>query len=153
MSEHDDWMTASHGRQRPRDEAHHFLGQPAINLFPANLSQSAATTPAAPAPPASKPAPPPKDALARAGDSRPVWRPAPAGGTDKPEAGRAWLGDLLRFYRAGPPNPADPKGATCSFNGATVTVDAALDIVDARRPRSTATSRAAPPPRACCRTW
>ena len=132
MSEHDDWMTKATGVNVPALRLN-TLGQPAINLFPANLSGNAAVgTASAPAPPAPKPAPPPKDALARAGDSRPFWRPAPAGGTDKPDADRAWLGDLLRVYRAGPPNPADAKGTSCSFNGATMTVDAALDIVDAQ---------------------
>jgi hypothetical protein len=132
MSEHDDWMTKATGVNVPALRLN-TLGQPAINLFPANLSGNAAAgTASAPAPPAPKPAPPPKDALARAGDSRPFWRPAPAGGTDKPEADRTWLGDFLRFYRAGPPNPADAKGTSCSFNGTTMTVDAALDIVDAQ---------------------
>jgi hypothetical protein len=132
MSEqHDDWMTKATGVNVPALRVG-TLGQPAINLFPANVLQKTANTPTAPAPPPAKPVPPPKEALARAGDSRPFWRPAPAGASEAPAVSRSWLEDFLRFYRAGPPNPADPKGATCSFNGATVALDAALDIVDAQ---------------------
>lgn len=129
---HDDWMTKATGVNVPALRTG-TLGQPAINLFPGNILQPIANAPSAPAPPVAapaKPAPPPKEALVRASDSRPFWRPAPAGASSAPGVSRSWLEDFLRFYRAGPANPADPKGATCSFNGATVTLDAALDLVD-----------------------
>jgi hypothetical protein len=101
----------------------------APDLFPAQTLQNIANKPAAkPAAPSG----PPDGALARAGDGRKFWRQADAGGGAQPVASKDWLEALLRFYRAGPPKPADPNGMNCSFNGATVTIAAALDVVDAQ---------------------
>ena len=102
---------------------------PPPNLFPAQTLQDIANKPA---PTPAAPSGPPDGALARAGDGRIFWRPADANGGAQPVASKEWLEALLRFYRAGPPTPADPNGMTCSFNGATVTISAALDIVDAQ---------------------
>lgn len=129
MSEHDDWM-AGLGVNVQGLKAGGGQTQGAINLFPASLKNIANAPPSPPPPP--KPAPPPKDALARAGDGRPFWRPAPAGAAAPPAADKAWLEGFLRFYRIGPPSGLDPDGTRCSFNGATITVAAALDIVDAQ---------------------
>lgn len=124
MSGHDDWMAGL-----GVDVAALKAGRAATPaLFPASLQNIAN----APAPAPTKPLPPPKDALARAGDGRPFWRPAPAGATAPPVADRGWLGDFLRFYGGGPPDPVDPSGATCNFNGAKITIAVALDIVDAQ---------------------
>src|ERR1700690_3924468 len=125
MSEHDDWM-AGLGVNVQALKAGSARG--GINLFPTSLQDSAN----APSPPPPKPAPPPKDALARAGDGRPYWQPAPVGSTAPPAADKAWLEAFLRFYRTGPPSVADPSDMTCSFNGATMTIAAALDVVDAQ---------------------
>ena len=134
MSDHDEWMMKATGVDVSALRAG-TLAQPLINPLSRNILPPIASAPSASAPPPAtpaKPAPPPKEALARAGDSRPFWRPAPADASDKPAVSRSWLDDFLRFYRAGPPSPADPKGATCRFNGSVVTLDAALDVVDAQ---------------------
>ena len=154
MSDHDDWMAKAVGVNVGALRGNHAAKPAAIDLYPKDVLQRNANKPSpAASPPGSsagspagsstapptakpaappKPAPPPKDALPRAGDGRPFWRPAPSDATEKPEVSRPWLNDFMRFYRAGPPDPADPKGATCSFNGATMGVDAALAIVDAQ---------------------
>lgn len=100
---------------------------------PARLPPNYVATPApvGPALPPKKPAPP-ADALARAGDGRKFWRPAPPNAGTPPAVERSWLVDLLRFYRVGAPTPPDASGTRCSFNGATMTTAAALDIVDAQ---------------------
>jgi hypothetical protein len=102
--------------------------QGTVNLFPPSL-QNIANAP--PAPP-KKPTPPPRDALARVGDGRAFWRPAPADANPQPVVDKDWLTNFIRFYRAGPPNPPGADGTTCSFNGTTMTIAAALDIVDAQ---------------------
>lgn len=109
--------------------AHASRNAPPPNLFPASTLQDIADKPA-PAPTA--PSGPPDGVLARAGDGRKYWRPAGADAGAAPVAGKDWLEQLLRFYRAGPARPADSSGATCSFNGKSVAVSAALDIVDAQ---------------------
>jgi hypothetical protein len=134
MSEHDDWM-AGLGVNVQALKAGSAQKPGTINLFPASLQNTASAPPSPPSPappPPPKPAPPPKDALARAGDGRPFWRPAPVGSTAPPAADKDWLEAFLRFYRTGPPSAADPSNMTCSFNGATITIAAALDIVDAQ---------------------
>ena len=134
MSDHDEWMMKATGVNLSALRAG-TLAQPLINPLSISILPPIASPPSASAPPPAtpaKPAPPPKEALARAGDSRPFWRPAPADASDKPAVSRSWLDDFLRFYRAGPPSPADSKGATYSFNGSVVTLDAALDVVDAQ---------------------
>jgi hypothetical protein len=103
-----------------------------INLYPKNLLQPANPSgAAAPAAAPVKPPPPPDGVLARKSDGRKYWKPAKADG-GAPVAGKDWLEALLRFYGTGAPKPADPNGMNCSFNGATKTIAAVLDIVDAQ---------------------
>ena len=127
MSERDEWMAGlgvNVGALRAQ-----VAGAPArVDLFPASLQGIANAPPAAP----KKPRPAPKDALPRASDGRPFWRPAPEGADPPPAVEKEWLTDFMRFYRVAPAEPPDPQGATCSFNGKTMKIDAALDIVDAQ---------------------
>jgi hypothetical protein len=121
MTGKDDWMVGL-GVNVPQIK----VGLGNVNLFPTSLQNIANAPPA----PQKKPQPPPKDALARAGDRRPFWRPAAPDANPKPVVDKDWITDFLRFYRAGPPNPPDPDGMTCSFNGATMKIADALEVVD-----------------------
>ena len=127
---HDKWMVGL-GVSAQSLQAGGVGRKPAtVDLFPASVLQKAAD--ASPGAPPAKPPPPAKDALARASDGRKFWQPAPVGAKPPPGVDRAWLEAFLRFYLAGPASPADASGATCSFNGATVKADAALDAADAQ---------------------
>jgi hypothetical protein len=134
MSDHDAWMAGIGVKLPPRkaDAANPAGG---IDLFPDSVLEKVAYAPPgppqAPAKAAARPAPP-KDALARAGDGRKFWRPAPADASSPPAVDHDWLDEFLRFYRAGPPAGPDPDGTRCSFNGADLTIAAALAIVDAQ---------------------
>ena len=131
MSDKDDWMKGIGVNVQALNAG----GAPPpgkIDLFPPSLQQIADAPPPPPPPPPAKPPPPPDGVLARFGDGRKFWRPATAGSATPPGADKDWLEDMLRFYRSGSPSPADPGNATCSFNGATVPMAAALDIVDAQ---------------------
>ena len=141
MSDHDVWM-AGIGVSIPPRKAGSASAGGKIDLFPESVLKNVADAPpASPAPSSApqqapaKPAPParpPKGALARAGDGRVFWRPAPADASSPPAVDHDWLDEFLRFYRAGPSAKPDPEGTSCSFNGADVTVAAALAIVDAQ---------------------